>query len=639
MAKNNLKYQSPGINEETRFEKLHTVTFENSNEASILIAREICDLIKSKQEKKKNCVIGFATGSSPTKVYQEIIRIHKEESLSFYNVIAFNLDEYYPIEKDDNNSYHHFMNENLFDHIDIPKENINIPSGEISEKEIKKFCSSYEKKIDKNGGIDIQLLGIGRTGHIGFNEPGSHFNSITRLITLDHTTRFDASKSFNGIENVPSKALTMGIRTIFNSKRIIMMAWGIQKSHIVKKSVENNITSLIPTTYLQNHKNTTLVLDKECSSELTRFKTPWLVGPCDWSDVMKRKAIVWLCEITEKSILKLTDEDYNKNGLSDLLALEGSSYELNIKMFNHFQNTISGWPGGKPNSDDSTRPERKNPNPKRVIIFSPHPDDDVISMGGTFDRLVSQGHEVHIAYQASGNVAVSDHDALKFIEVSSDMFAGDSNSKIKSLIKELKNKKPDKIDSPEVRQLKGFIRKREAIAATRYIGIPDSNTHFMNLPFYETGRIKKNPPSKKDILMTASLINKIKPHQIYAAGDLEDPHGTHKGCLDIVFEALESLKGEKFIKDCWLWLYRGAWLEWDIHEIDMAVPMSPAQVLRKRKAIFFHQTQKDGVMFQGQDLREFWVRAEERNNETAEKYKKMGLAEYAAIESFKRHYY
>ena len=639
MAKNNLKYQSPGINEETRFEKLHTVTFENSNEASLLIAREICDLIKSKQEKKKNCVIGFATGSSPTKVYQEIIRIHKEESLSFYNVIAFNLDEYYPIEKDDNNSYHHFMNENLFDHIDIPKENINIPSGEISEKEIKKFCSSYEKKIDKNGGIDIQLLGIGRTGHIGFNEPGSHFNSITRLITLDHTTRFDASKSFNGIENVPSKALTMGIRTIFNSKRIIMMAWGIQKSHIVKKSVENSITSLIPTTYLQNHKNTTLVLDKECSSELTRFKTPWLVGPCDWSDVMKRKAIVWLCEITEKSILKLTDEDYNKNGLSDLLALEGSSYELNIKMFNHFQNTISGWPGGKPDSDDSTRPERKNPNPKRVIIFSPHPDDDVISMGGTFDRLVSQGHEVHIAYQASGNVAVSDHDALKFIEVSSDMFAGDSNSKIKSLIKELKNKKPDKIDSPEVRQLKGFIRKREAIAATRYIGIPDSNTHFMNLPFYETGRIKKNPPSKKDILMTASLINKIKPHQIYAAGDLEDPHGTHKVCLDIVFEALESLKGEKFIKDCWLWLYRGAWLEWDIHEIDMAVPMSPAQVLRKRKAIFFHQTQKDGVMFQGQDLREFWVRAEERNNETAEKYKKMGLAEYAAIESFKRHYY
>ena len=639
MVKKNLKYQSPGINEENRYEKLHTVTFDNSQEASILIAREICDLVKSKQEKNKNCTIGFATGSSPTKVYQEIIRIHNDESLSFNNVITFNLDEYFPIEKDDNNSYHNFMKENLFDHIDIPKENINIPSGDISEKDITKFCSNYEKKIEKNGGIDIQLLGIGRTGHIGFNEPGSHFNSTTRLITLDHTTRFDASKSFNGIENVPSKAITMGIRTIFNSKRIIMMAWGIQKGLIVKKSVENNITSLIPTTYLQNHKNTTLVLDKECSSELTRFKTPWLVGPCDWSDLMKRKAIVWLCEITGKSILKLTDEDYNKNGLSDLLALEGTSYGINIKMFNHFQNTISGWPGGKPGADDSTRPERKTPNPKRVIIFSPHPDDDVISMGGTFDRLVSQGHDVHVAYQASGNVAVSDHDALKFIEVSADMFTGELKLKIEPLIKELKNKKADKIDSPEVRQLKGFIRKREAISATRYIGIPDSNTHFMNLPFYETGRIKKNPPSKKDVLMTASLINKIKPHQIYAAGDLEDPHGTHKVCLDLVFEALDSLKGEKFIKDCWLWLYRGAWLEWDIHDIDMAVPMSPAQVLRKRNAIFFHQTQKDGVMFQGQDLREFWVRAEERNNETAEKYKKMGLADYAAIESFKRYYY
>jgi glucosamine-6-phosphate deaminase len=639
MVKKNLKYQSPGINEENRYEKLHTVTFDNSQEASILIAREICDLVKSKQEKNKNCIIGFATGSSPTKVYQEIIRIHNDESLSFNNVITFNLDEYFPIEKDDNNSYHNFMKENLFDHIDIPKENINIPSGDISEKDITKFCSNYEKKIEKNGGLDIQLLGIGRTGHIGFNEPGSHFNSITRLITLDHTTRFDASKSFNGIENVPSKAITMGIRTIFNSKRIIMMAWGIQKALIVKKSVENNITPLIPTTYLQNHKNTTLVLDKECSSELTRFKTPWLVGPCDWSDLMKRKAIVWLCEITGKSILKLTDEDYNKNGLSDLLALEGTSYGINIKMFNHFQNTISGWPGGKPGADDSTRPERKTPNPKRVIIFSPHPDDDVISMGGTFDRLVSQGHDVHVAYQASGNVAVSDHDALKFIEVSADMFTGELKLKIEPLIKELKNKKADKIDSPEVRQLKGFIRKREAISATRYIGIPDSNTHFMNLPFYETGRIKKNPPSKKDVLMTASLINKIKPHQIYAAGDLEDPHGTHKVCLDLVFEALKSLKGEKFIKDCWLWLYRGAWLEWDIHEIDMAVPMSPAQVIRKRNAIFFHQTQKDGVMFQGQDLREFWVRAEERNNETAEKYKKMGLADYAAIESFKRHYY
>ena len=639
MTSKNLKYQSPGITEETRFEKLHTVNFESSKEASVHIAREICDLVKTKQEKNKSCVIGFATGSSPLLVYQEIIKIHKTESLSFKNVVAFNLDEYYGIKKDDINSYHHFMNENLFDHIDIPNENIYIPSGEISEREIKKFCSSYEKQIEQYGGIDIQLLGIGRTGHIGFNEPGSHFNSKTRLITLDHTTRFDTSKSFNGIENVPTKAITMGVRTIFNAKRIIIMAWGLHKSLIAKKSAEHDVTSLIPSTYLQNHKNTTLVLDNQSASELTRFKTPWLVGTCDWIDSMKRRAIVWLCETTGKSILKLTDEDYNKNGLSDLLALEGSSYDLNIKMFNHFQNTITGWPGGKPGADDSTRPERKSPKSKRVIIFSPHPDDDVVSMGGTFDRLVSQGHEVHIAYQVKGNIAVSDHDALKFIEVSKDLFKNESKVPVSELIKELKNNKPDKIDSQAVRDLKGFIRKSEAIAATRYIGIPDSNTHFLNLPFYDTGRIKKNPPTKKDVLITASLINKIKPHQIFAAGDLEDPHGTHKVCLDIILEALETLKGEKFMKDCWLWLYRGAWLDWDIHDIDMAVPMSPAQVLRKRKAIFFHQTQKDGVMFQGQDLREFWVRAEERNSETAEKYKKMGLADYAAIESFKRHYY
>ncbi len=639
MGKKNLKYQSPGINEETRFEKLHTVTFDDSKIGSNLIAKEICDLVKSKQEKGKKCVLGFATGSSPILIYKEIIRIHKEESLSFKNVIAFNLDEYYPIKANDKNSYYHFMHENLFDHIDIPKGNINIPSGTIKPNNIEKFCKSYEDKIKDCGGIDLQILGIGRTGHIGFNEPGSHFNSKTRLITLDHTTRFDANKTFGGIENVPNTAITMGIRTIFNSKRVIIMAWGIHKSLIVKKVVEGEVSSLIPASYLQNHKNTTLVLDNESASELINSKTPWLVDTCKWNALMKRRAVAWLSEITGKSILKLTDEDYNQNGLSDLLALEKSSYELNIKIFNHFQNTITGWPGGKPNADDSTRPERKSPNPKRVIIFSPHPDDDVVSMGGTFDRLVSQGHDVHVAYQTSGNIAVSDHDALKFLEVSKDVNELDKNNDIKSLIKELKSKKIDQIDSKQVRKLKGFIRKSEAIAATRYIGIPDKNTHFMNLPFYETGKIQKNTPTIKDIEKTESLIKKIKPHQIYAAGDLEDPHGTHKVCLNIIFDALKSIKKEKFAKDCWLWLYRGAWLEWDIHDIDMAVPMSPTQVLRKRTSIFFHQTQKDGVMFQGQDLREFWVRAEERNKETALKYKNMGLADYAAIESFKRYHY
>ena len=441
MGKKNLKYQSPGIDEGTRFEKLHTVTFDNSEIASNLIAREICDLVKSKQEKGKKCVLGFATGSSPTLIYKEIIRIHKEESVSFKNVIAFNLDEYYPIKPNDKNSYHYFMNENLFDHLDIPKENINIPSGKVKPNDIEKFCDSYEKKIKDCGGIDLQVLGIGRTGHIGFNEPGSHFNSKTRLITLDHTTRFDASKAFGGIENVPNTAITMGVRTIFNSKRILVMAWGIHKSLIVKKSVEGDVTSLVPVSYLQKHNNTTLVLDNESASELIKSKTPWLVDTCTWNSLMKRRAVAWLSEITGKSILKLTDEDYNQNGLSDLLALEGSSYELNIKIFNHFQNTITGWPGGKPDADDSTRPERKSPNPKRVIIFSPHPDDDVVSMGGTFDRLVSQGHDVHVAYQTSGNIAVSDHDALKFLEVSKDVNEIDKSNDVKKLIKELKNKK------------------------------------------------------------------------------------------------------------------------------------------------------------------------------------------------------
>ena len=638
MGKKNLKYQSPGINEETRFEKLHTVCFENSEIASKLIAREICDLVKSKQAKNKNCVLGFATGSSPRIIYKEIVKIHKEESISFKNVISFNLDEYYPIKANDKNSYHKFMSENLFDHLDIPKENINIPLGDVKPKGIKEFCESYEKKIEESGGIDLQILGIGRTGHIGFNEPGSHFNSKTRLINLDDTTRFDASKTFGGKENVPNTAITMGVRTIFNSKRIIVIAWGIHKSLIVKKSVEGEVTPLVPVSYLQKHNNTTLVLDNESASELIKSKTPWLVDTCKWTDLMKRRAVVWLTEITGKSILKLTDEDYNKNGLSDLLVIGGSSYELNIKMFNHFQNTITGWPGGKPNADDKTRPERKSPNPKRVIIFSPHPDDDVVSMGGTFDRLVSQGHDVHVAYQTSGNIAVSNHDALKFLEVSKDVNEVKTND-LKGLIKELKNKRINQIGSKQVRKLKGLIRKSEAIAATRYIGIPDKNTHFMNLPFYETGKIQKNHPSEKDIEKTALLIKKIKPHQIYAAGDLEDPHGTHKVCLNIIFDALKSIKKERFTKDCWLWLYRGAWLEWDVHDIDMAVPMSPNQVLRKRTSIFFHQTQKDGVMFQGQDLREFWVRAEERNKETALKYKEMGLADYAAIESFKRYHY
>jgi len=634
-----IKYKPPGSFEETRFEKLHNVIYNNSDEGSLSIANSISQLIREKQSQKRNCVLGLATGSSPLSVYRELIRMHNNEGLSFKNVITFNLDEYFPISKNDINSYNHFMNINLFNHIDIPKENINIPSGELSFEKVRKSCNDFEKKIKELGGIDLQILGIGRTGHIGFNEPGSHFNSQTRLVKLDDVTRFDAAKSFQGIENVPREAITMGIQTILSAKRIILMAWGSNKAPILKKAIEGEITALIPTSYLQHHKNTTLVLDNESSSELTRIKTPWLAGAYEWNIENSAKAVIWLCEKTDKSILKLTDNDYKENGMVDLLNSSGSSYDLNIKMFNKLQHTITGWPGGKPNSDDSKRPERSSPHPKKVIIFSPHPDDDVISMGGTFDRLVSQGNIVNVAYQTSGNIAVSNEDASKFLEVTHDMFTDKIKKEYEEITNKFKSKRTNKADPNIIRKLKGAIRKRESLGATRYIGIPDNQVHFLNLPFYETGTVSKNPISKNDIEIIKNLIEKIKPHQIYAAGDLADPHGTHRVCLEIIFKAIKSLKKESFMKNCWVWLYRGAWHEWETYEIDMAVPMSPDQVLRKRNAIFYHQSQKDGVMYQGNDQREFWVRAEHRNAETAKKYRNLGLSDYEAIEAFKRYHF
>jgi glucosamine-6-phosphate deaminase len=634
-----LKYKAPGSFEETRYEKLHNVICDSPTEGSLLIAHRIARLILEKQKNKEMCVLGLATGSSPISVYRELVRLHQEEGLSFSNVISFNLDEYLPLAKDDIQSYHYFMHTHLFNHVDIKPENIHIPNGEVEVDKVRKFCIEYEKKIKDAGGIDLQILGIGRTGHIGFNEPGSHRNSQTRTITLDHLTRYDAAPSFQGIENVPRKAITMGIQTILSAKRVLLMAWGTNKSEIIQKAIEGVISPMIPTTYLQLHDNTTLVLDKEAASELTRIKTPWLVGQCVWDAALRSKAIAWLCNSTGKSILKLTDEDYNQHGMSDLLASHGSAYDLNIEMFNRLQRSITGWPGGKPNADDKYRPERATPEKKRVIIFSPHPDDDVISMGGTFDRLVAQGHEVHVAYQTSGNIAVSDQDAMRFLEVAADVLQTEDNKRLHELNQAFKEINPQHPAPRAICELKGSIRKRESLGATRYVGIPDSQVHFMNLPFYETGQIDKNPVSQIDIDLTIALIEKIKPHQIYAAGDLADPHGTHRVCLDLIFTALEKLKSKSFMKDCWVWLYRGAWHEWDIHEIEMAVPMSPDQVLRKRKAIFFHQSQKDGVMFQGNDHREFWIRAEERNSSTAKKYKDMGLSEYAAIEAFKRYFF
>lgn len=628
-----ISHRPAGQFEETRFEKIHNVIFNDSNEGSIRVAQEIAQLIKEKQSLGKSCVLGLATGSSPIKVYEELVRMHKDEGLSFSNVVTFNLDEYLPMDKTDMQSYFYFMHEHLFNHIDILPENVNIPDGKITTDQAVEYCLGYDKKIKDFGGLDFQLLGIGRTGHIGFNEPGSHNNSGTRVITLDHITRVDAAPAFLGIDHVPRKAVTMGIATVRSAKRIVLLGWGHNKADIIKKTVEGDISSHVPATYLQEHINVTFVLDSGAGSELTRNKTPWLVESCEWTKELTAKAIVWLCGKTQKSILSLTDKDYNDNGMSDLLTLE-DSYDLNIKMFNKLQHTITGWPGGKPNADDTSRPERANPAKKRVIIFSPHPDDDVISMGGTFDRLVEQGHEVHVAYQTSGNIAVSDTEALKFAEISNSI---SPSKKSEIIIKDILTKEKNSFDTLEVRKLKGAIRRGESYAATRYVGLEDANVHFLNLPFYETGTIKKNNLSEADIEIMSNLIKEIRPHQIFAAGDLADPHGTHKVCLDAVFESMKQLKPEPFMEDCWLWLYRGAWHEWDISDIEMAVPMSPSQVMKKRFAIFCHQSQKDGVMFQGDDAREFWMRVEERNRDTAQRYKALGLSDYAAMEAFVRY--
>ncbi|WP_417444342.1 glucosamine-6-phosphate deaminase [Joostella sp.] len=634
-----IKYKQVGKFEDTKFEKIHNEIFEDSNYASVLVAHEIADLIKEKQQQGKPCVLGLATGSSPIKVYEELVNLHKNGELSFHNVITFNLDEYYPMEPENRQSYYYFMHQYLFDHVDINPENVNIPSGEVTSEELDQYCIDYDLKIKQLGGLDFQLLGIGRTGHIGFNEPGSHKNSGTRIITLDHVTRRDAASDFNGIENVPKKAITMGVSTIMKAKRIIMLAWGHKKSSIVKETIEGQVTSTIPATFLQNHDNVTMILDAEAASDLTRIKTPWIVTQCIWNEDLKVKAVTWLSEELKKPILKLTDKDYNEHGMSGLLTIEGSAYNLNIKIFNKIQRTITGWPGGKPNADDKNRPERSTPAKKRIIIFSPHPDDDVISMGGTFSRLIDQGHEVHVAYQTSGNIAVTDEEALKFAEVAKNIDISIGANNFDKIISFLNSKTTAYEDSLETRSLKGLIRRMESYGATRYVGLDDSKVHFLDLPFYETGKVKKNPIGSEDIQIISDLITSIKPHQIYAAGDLADPHGTHKLCLDAIFETLELIKNQPFMDDCWVWLYRGAWHEWDIADIEMAVPLSPDEMSKKINAILFHQSQKDRVMFQGEDAREFWVRAQERNRNTAVLYDNLGLAEYEAIEAFKRYHF
>ena len=627
-------------------EKIPVKIFTSAKTGSGYVAAEIAKLIREKDSRGENCVLGMATGATPIRLYEELVRLHREEGLSFRNVITFNLDEYYPIDKLVYQSYWSFMHRHLFDHIDINPENIHIPNGSWPKEDIKKYCAEYEKEIESAGGIDLQILGIGLNGHIGFNEPGSSIFSKTRLVHLDNLTRIANTYEFQNISKVPRMAITMGIGNILQAKRILLMGWG-QKSQIIARSVEGDVTEQVPASILQQHNDCTFVVDTPAAADLTRIKSPWLTGECVWTKQMIKRAVVNLALKLNKSVLSLTYNDYLENSLSDLLVEKGDAYEINLQVYYMLRDSITGWPGGKPGAVIPTHPERSDPHPKRCVIFSPHPDDDIISMGGTFMRLHDQGHEVHVAYQTSGNIAVADEFVTRFIDFAvgfEDMFGIDNNKSqaILTAAREyIANKQKDQPDTDEIRSIKGLIRRCEAKATCRYVGLTEDRCHFQNLPFYETGAIEKRPMGEEDVLITMELLRKLKPHQIYCAGDLADPHGTHKVCLEVVFESLRRLKaaGEPWIKDCWVWLYKGAWQEWDISEIEMAIPMSPDQVMKKRFGIFIHQSQKDMVPFQGTDSREFWQRAEDRNANTANLYAALGMTKYAAMEAFVRWHY
>jgi glucosamine-6-phosphate deaminase len=634
-------------------EKIPVTVYPNSAVASKAVAAEIAEIIRAKAARGETCVLGLATGSTPTGVYDELIRLHKQEGLSFANVVTFNLDEYYPMKPQELQSYNRFMREHLFDHIDIDPANTHVPDGTIPRDKVHAYCQQYERMIRDAGGLDYQLLGIGRTGHVGFNEPGSPRDSRTRLITLDRITRQDAASDFFGEWNVPRKAITMGVDSIMSARRVVMMAWGEGKAPVIQRAVEGEVTTQIPATFLQQHANARVVLDAAGAAELTRFKTPWMLGSMEdfgltWDPTNTRRAAIWLAQTLGKPLLKLTDEDYNEHGLQELIASRGGAYDINIEVFKTMQATITGWPGGKPAiaPDNGHGPAFAHAHgevfPKRVLVFSPHPDDDVISMGGTFIRLCDQGHDVHVAYQTSGNIAVFDEAAIRhadFVREYAKAF-GLGERQAQRIEDQIENfvtrKQPGEVDSPELQKIKGLIRRTEARAASRYAGVSDDNIHFLDLPFYETGRVRKKPISEEDIQITVALLEDIRPHQVYAAGDLSDPHGTHRVCLTAIMEALRRLKDRDWMRECEVWLYRGAWQEWGVDEIEMAVPLSPDEVARKRVSIFKHESQKDKALFPGTDTREFWQRAEERNRATAVTYDKLGLAEYEAIEGFVR---
>lgn len=628
--------------EHEQLEKIKTDIHPRAQDACAVVAREIADLIRRRANENKTAVLGLATGSTPVRLYRELIRLHREEGLSFNNVVTFNLDEYYPIEPDNNESYFRFMHDQLFDHIDIDRANIHIPSGTVERKQVYEFCRDYEEKIRSSGGIDIQILGIGRSGHIGFNEPGSSRDSRTRLITLDRITRQDAAKDFLGEANVPRYAITMGVATILEARKIFLMAWGEGKAEIVQKAVEGPVTSAISASFLQDHPSSVFILDEAAAGELTRVKRPWLVGTCDWTPALTRRAVVWLSQHLTRPVLRLVDEDYNEHGMGDLATEQGPAYNINIRVFNELQHTITGWPGGKPNADDTHRPERRSPFPKRVIVFSAEPHDDVHYMGGTLHRLINQGHDVHVVYQTSGNLAVPHEEARKFAEFLLDVTQiTDSDSHperefASQVLNFLEGKENAWSESPEVRKVKSLVRRSEARAALRICRVDTEKIHFLDLPFYEKGRTRNFHLTQEDIDRTAAMIGEIQPHQIYAAGDLSDPSSSYRLSFEAMEEALRQFAGTSWIDDCYVWLYRASTREWDIDEIDMAVPLSPDELFVKTKAIYKHQSQKSQVPGGDHHSRESWQIAEARNRATAYLYDQFGLAEYEAIEAFRR---
>ncbi len=610
------------------FERIPAHIFEDEEAACARLAEKIVESINACDGVFK---LGLTTGTSPVPLYQELVKKYEAGEVSFKNVEIYSIDEYYPAPAD-NRSRNRRLYEELVAKVDIAKENVHTPKlTEVHDSAyVTEFCAKYDEMAS---GLDLLIMGTGEKGQIGFNEFAANEISRTRTVMLPYTSRKRQVKNFGGsMEATPDKAIAMGISTMMSAKKIHLIAWGEDKAQIVKKIVEEPINPACPASLLQKHTNISFYVEENSASLLTRNEAPWLVGPCEWTPKFIRKAVVWLCEQVGKPILKLSQKDYLTNGLGELLDLHGPYSQINIRVFNELQHTISGWPGGKPNADDSTRPVPSTPFPKRVVIFSPHPDDDVISMGGTFIRLAEQGHDVHVAYETSGNVAVHDDVVLQHMDAARELGFGDRFDEVKEIIA---SKKPGEPEPRALLNLKGAIRRSEAKSAVRSFGLNDeTNCHFLNLPFYETGGIKKGQRTQADIDIITELLQKVQPHQIYLAGDLADPHGTHRVCTEAVLEALQQLEGAEWLKDCHVWLYRGAWREWEIGKVDMAVPLSPEEVIKKRHAIYRHLSQKDIVPFPGDDPREFWQRAEERTENTARLYNNLGMPEYQAIEVF-----